>query len=497
MSTLLDSTGLVQGSFPASTFPGLTTNGSGCDHATQLDTPSADPQPTVHEAANALLNVDQQKTVTAQLIDFNLLLPDGTIASLHQLLATISRAAGAELYATIQDNGRWILSSSRPQHHRGESLSKVMVSALEEAAGQTSGCLIAVEDRQSSMLLQAVRQELQAERVLSFDVQGKSVKVGLLVASKNATSSSSVEELGAFIKQARNELASWFEVWYLCMQGSKSHVWSARFRRMYQSRKTWMLALFLTIGSLAMPVPYRPQRECLVEPQSRRFLTSPINGRIVEAQVRPGDLVEANQLLARIDDENIRWELANAQADYQKACKKRDTALATRSGGDLRMAQLESEQFAIQIESLQSKLEQLEIRSPISGVVVEGDWVPTSGAAIERSQTLFEIAPLDSMRIRTLLSTEDLGQITCGTAVTIRVDSAYGKKWTGSIERIDPRGRVEGAEVVFEAESIIPNQEQALRPGMRGSVRLASGWHSLGWMIFHRPYLWLMKKLAW
>jgi hypothetical protein len=36
-----------------------------------------------------------------------------------------------------------------------------------------------------------------------------------------------------------------------------------------------------------------------------------------------------------------------------------------------------------------------------------------------------------------------------------------------------------------------------LRPGMRGSARLSAGWHSLGWMIFNRPYVWFMKKLAW
>jgi hypothetical protein len=482
----------VGGTSVGGTSVGQANNGNDHFLAAGATGPAIEASSTRHQAT-----VVADKSTRQRLVDFNRLLPDGTAGTLHNVLATISQAVGAEVYAGVSDNDTWIIASSKPQNHRGESLSSGIRSAVAEAAAESSGCLYALKDRQSSMLLQAARQELVAAQVLAFGVHGKSVKVGLLLANCNSTSTTTNDQFSAVIKQVRCELAEWFELWYLCLQGSKSHSWYARFRKLYGNRKTWLLVVAAAVGSLAIPVPYWPQRQCIVEPESRRFLTSPIDGRVVEAQVRPGDVVEPNQLLARIDDETIRWELANAEADYHKACKKRDTALATRSGGDLRMAQLESEQFAIHIESLQSKLQQLEIRSPIAGVVVDGDWVRTSGTAVERSQTLFEIAPLDSMRIRTLLSTEDLGRIPTGTPVTIHVDSAYGKKWTGSIERIDPRGRIENSEVVFEAETIVENQDHTLRPGLHGSARLTAGWHNLGWIIFHQPYTWLMKKLAW
>jgi Barrel-sandwich domain of CusB or HlyD membrane-fusion len=436
------------------------------------------------------------KPALHRLVDFNRLLPDGTVGTLHSLLSTISAATKLDIYSGIQDGNRWTLSSSKPQSHRGESFSKCVISAIEEAADENNGCLFAVNEQQASMLQQACRQELSADRVIAFGISCKSTKVGLLIVN-NSTSTLTTEQLSVLVKQIRIELAGWFELWHLCQQGACGQHWHSRLRRIYTNRRYWLLAVVAVVCSMAAPFPYWPERQCLVEPESRRFLASPIDGRVIEAQVRPGDVVEPNQLLARIDDESLRWELANVEADYQKSCKKKDSALATRSSADLRMAQLESEQFAIQIESLKSKLQQLEIRSPIAGVVVDGDWVPTSGTAVERSQTLFEIAPLDSMRIRTLLSTEDLGQIRTGTPVTVQVDAAMGKKWTGVIERIDPRGRLEGSNVVFEAETIVQNADQILRPGMQGSVRLTSGWHSLGWMIFHRPYNWLMKKLAW
>jgi len=43
----------------------------------------------------------------------------------------------------------------------------------------------------------------------------------------------------------------------------------------------------------------------------------------------------------------------------------------------------------------------------------------------------------------------------------------------------------------------VANRDTLLRPGMKGSVRLSAGSRTIGWLLFHRPYVWLMKKLAW
>lgn len=434
---------------------------------------------------------------TLRLIDWNVFQPDGSLAALHELLGNLSQLIGADLWMGLNDAGKWLFASSQPLVHRIEQISPSVKSAIEEASLEKTACLVAFDGKQTSMMLQSARSELSASFALSFGIDCKGTDFGLVLAGQQADPSQGQDRLSKLLLQVRRELATWLDVWYLSWLGSKSNSWHARIRRLYKNRRTWVIALGLLVASMAMPVPYWPSRECIVEPASRRFLTSPIAGRVIEAQVRPGDLVEPGQLLARIDDEQLRWELANVEADYQKASKKADSALASRSGGDLRMAQLEREQFSIQIDSIKSKLQQLEIRSPIAGVVVDGDWVPTSGTTVERAQTLFEIAPLDSMRVRTLLSTEDLGGVKVGTPVTIRVDAAEGDKWIGEVERIDPRGRLEGSDVVFEAETIVQNSQQSLRPGMRGSARLTSGWYSLGWMILHRPYIWVMKKLAW
>jgi multidrug efflux pump subunit AcrA (membrane-fusion protein) len=245
------------------------------------------------------------------------------------------------------------------------------------------------------------------------------------------------------------------------------------------------------------PVPYWPQRECVVEPSARRFVSSPIDGRVLKSLVRPGDLVDIGQLIGQMDDEQIRWEMGSAHAELQQAGKQQDSALAHQEGGKMRLAQLEQQKVSLKIQSLQAQLERLELRSPVAGVVLQGEWYRSEGAPVARGDTLFEIAPLEKMTVQVHLTTEDLGEIAVDDSATVRIDSAYGEAWQGTLSRIDPRAAVIDNKVRFVADMEVENRESCLRPGMKGSVRINAGYKSIGWLIFHRPYRWLMKNLVW
>lgn len=324
------------------------------------------------------------------------------------------------------------------------------------------------------------------------------LEIGVVVFVPRAEQLKSKEAYAELIAKTQVELRVWVQVWQNSRWGSLIGTWRKRLR-FYRTRKG-RVGLIIAAGllaSLAIPVPYWPQRACLVEPSAKSFVASPIDGRIRQATVRPGDIVEKGQLLAHLDDEQLQWQLSTAQADFDAACKRRDTALANRAGGELRLAQLEQERFALQIDSLQQQLGRLELRSPSQGVVVQGEWFQSDGAPVSRGDMLFEIAPMDAMRIEIHLSTDDLARIQVGDQATIRVDAAPGEKWTAALNRIDPRGKVIDTEVVFGANVDVENPTNKLRPGMKGTARLSAGTQTIGWLLFNRPLMWAMKKLAW
>lgn len=448
-------------------------------------------------SAESIAPLTAQASALPSCIDMNQLPPSGSIESLEKLIQSIGSNLGMDVIAGVLTSREILQASTSNLSHQDNAQESAIENGLREAASATKSCFFATQENQSSLTLQSVRQALNARCVLGFGLSHTPMPCGFILILDESSANKSGEELTKVVEHLRGEVTVWLSIWYHCYIGRGISQRWRRFEQLLNFRKHWKVGILGLLACLFIPVPYWPQRDCLVEPAFRRFLTSPTEGRVIDASVRPGDVVQVDQLLARIDDDQIRWELAKAEAEYQQAQKKRDSALAARAGGEARLAELEKERISAQIRSLQSQLSQLEIRSPIEGIVIAGDWVPTAGATVRRADTLFEIAPLEKMRVQTLLSSEDLGLISVGTPITLRVDAAHGHQWQETIQRIDPRGRPENSQVVFYAEAEVDNQAQLLRPGMRGSVRLAPGMKSLGWILFHRPYIWLMKKLAW
>jgi len=436
------------------------------------------------------------------IIDWNSCQPDGTpeaIAGLLQILSQrfqamvflghLSRAGHAKhIYST---DDAWNAIKRKPLWLRN---------ALVEAAHSlhligscaTAGSLTAV-------MVQAKRELGSGEVIgLGLNLDVGQPKFGCLIAIADHPDEAQAARLASSGGRAIEELRPWLRCWH---HNYVARNWLARILRcwaMFPSSPRRILGCMLAIAIvLALPLPYWPKRPCVIEPKVRQFVSSPMDGRVLESLVKPGEQVAKGQVLARLDDEELRWALASAQADYEATAKKRDIGLASKSSGNMRVAQLELEQIALRIESIKANLERLTVRSPIDGVVLQGEWYRSQGAPVTRGDTLFEVAPMDRMTIETHLSTEDLAQIHVGDEATLRVDSNQSQVWRHKLESIDPRAKVIDDKVVFVAEVEIDGETADLRPGMKGTVTLSSGFRSTAWLLFHRPYQWLAKKLWW
>lgn len=443
------------------------------------------------------------------LLDWNTCRPDGTEASLQKAIARIALVFRGNVSVGLRAaSGTVELFGSQPMEDPAKE--PLCRSATTEAMHSSQSCLFATASGQTSLVLQQLRTTNDAALVIGFGAQIKpgpdlqaaaepdQGEFGVVVSIAGASEIQTKEEYASLIASTQQQFQHWLQIWRLCQVGASVSKWKKRLDY-YRTRKGKIALLcgLALLCSLAIPVPYWPQRACIVEPAAKSFVASPIDGRIRAATVRPGDSVKQGQLLARLDDEQLQRSLASAEAEFEAAGKRRDAALATRAAGDMRLAQLEQERIELEIESLQSQLSRLELRSPTDGIVVQGDWFQSDGAPVERGDMLFEIAPMDKMRVEIHLSTDDLARIKVDDLATIRVDAAPGEKWSARLDRIDPRGQVIDTEVVFAANIEVPNESSQLRPGMKGTTRISAGTQTIGWLLFHQPAMWLMKKLAW
>ena len=298
-------------------------------------------------------------------------------------------------------------------------------------------------------------------------------------------------------KTSLESLVQQLDTWLIVQRCS----WFARILRLVESIRSyprwWMISIGLLCGALLAPVPYFPRRDCVFEPETKQYLSSPIQGRIASCEVRPGDHVNKGQLMARIDDDQLQRDLATAQSEYDGALKKRDSALATRAIGNASLAIIDMNQATRKMESIQDQLRRLEIRATTDGIVVQGDWQRNIGMPLTLGQSLFEVAELETMTAELRLRSFDLAHINVGDEVSVRSDASGIATFRGKISRIEPRATVIDEAAVFIADVVIHDPELQLRPGMKASAQINAGWRTLGWYLFNRPYRWIANQWIW
>jgi biotin carboxyl carrier protein len=255
--------------------------------------------------------------------------------------------------------------------------------------------------------------------------------------------------------------------------------------------KTGRGVLLAVIGLtllMCLPLPYNVKATCELQPLNHRYVAAPFEAPLEQCFVEPGDIVEANQLLARIDGREIRMSLSEIAADRNRSAQERDMHRAKREYGAAEMSRLEMEAHQARAELLEYRGQNLEIRSPSSGVVVSGDWKKSEGIPLRTGETLFEIAPLNRMIVEVGIPEDDITHIEVGQTVSVRMDAYANESWTGKLLRVHPAAEVRDSEHVFVGELELDNPELRLRPGMRGKAKISTPARPLGWNIFHKPW---------
>lgn len=224
-------------------------------------------------------------------------------------------------------------------------------------------------NEETNQLLLAHRQlasSLQCEALVSqplVTVDGQIVGAWLIAGPKRLVHGSRVERL---MNAASPRLASGLEV----VRRAEQPLWLRGIRRLpglIAHRRTLMLTVATAIvaGVLTIPVPYRIRCHCSLNPIERRFAVAPFDGLIARGWVRPGDKVEADQLLAEMDGHSIALELAGVEAEHLKAQRRRSIELAEHNIPELQLATLEVERLAAEQALLEFRKANLDRKSVV------------------------------------------------------------------------------------------------------------------------------------
>ncbi len=241
--------------------------------------------------------------------------------------------------------------------------------------------------------------------------------------------------------------------------------------------------------------PYPVSCECQIEPVMRRFVVAPFKGTLQTMLVEPGQLVKQGDVLARMDPRELRWKRASLIADQNQSIKRRDSAQAAREYATQQLSGLEAERLGLEIELLDHRINNLEIKSPVAGIIVSGSLNWAEGAPLEIGEALFEIAPLKKMIVEVAIPDSEISHVIEGQCVQIRLEAFPNSDQMLSLKRIHPRSEIRDDANIFVAEVPLENRNGLLRPGMKGRASIQTAQQPVYWILFHKPWNLLRKHL--
>ena len=263
-------------------------------------------------------------------------------------------------------------------------------------------------------------------------------------------------------------------------------------------KRGWPLITGIALcGAMWVPVPHRVTCDSQVQPQTRRFVAAPFAGVLRKVHSEAGDLVREGDLLAEMDDTELRLELTELQAEVDRLTRSRDVNRADNKEVDAVLDGHKLRQAEARLALLASREQHLLIRSPVGGVILSEDLKRAEGIPVRIGQSLFEVAPLDEMRLELRIPADQIGQITVGQAIEV----GFVSQTTGPIEthvdRVLPNAEIVEGSHVFLALADISNEGNTLRPGEHGQARIVIGQRQLWWILFHRPWQKLRTQWGW
>lgn len=241
---------------------------------------------------------------------------------------------------------------------------------------------------------------------------------------------------------------------------------------------------------------YRPKAPFILEAVYQQVVPAPFDGYIKTVNTEVGDAVEAGtSVLATLDTAELRLQLAAARAEQSGYLKQASAAMRDGQTAQAQIAQANADKLAAQIDLINYRIEQAEIVSPITGVVVSGDLKKETGKPVKTGEVLFEVTPIDWLRAELLVSEEDIFEIKAGQKGRLATASYPAEPIPFVVERVNPMAEVVKQRNVFRVRVRLDETRPWMRPGMEGVAKVSVGKRHYAWIWSRKIINWLRMKL--
>ncbi|HTK94492.1 MAG TPA: efflux RND transporter periplasmic adaptor subunit, partial [Terriglobales bacterium] len=211
--------------------------------------------------------------------------------------------------------------------------------------------------------------------------------------------------------------------------------------------------------------------------------------------VHEGDKVGKGMILAEMEDWDLRAALAAAQAKRADALAQMSRALA---GGDSTtggVKQVEADYWTAEVARAQQRLDRAKLRSPIEGIVATPHIETFGGRHLEEGEPFAEVIDTSRASVDIAVAEDETGLLKQQDKAWVKLEAFPTQTLRGEVAVVSPMSTTEGDHRVYYARVTVPNPEGNVRAGMQGRGKVAVGWHTAGYVLFRKPFMWAWGKL--
>jgi len=200
-----------------------------------------------------------------------------------------------------------------------------------------------------------------------------------------------------------------------------------------------------------------------------------VSGRITDILVREGQEVGDGTALFKVDDAELKAQVAQAEAERQLARQalertKQLIAQNASSTSDLEQSEAKSRGADANYDLLKTRLDRTVVRAPFGGAV--GRRLVSIGTYVSPQTPLITLQSVNPQFASFDVPERYADQLRRGQLVSFQVAALPGKNFSGEVVFVDPVVELPGRTILVKAR--VPNPERRLQAGMFIEARLAT-----------------------
>ena len=232
----------------------------------------------------------------------------------------------------------------------------------------------------------------------------------------------------------------------------------------------------------------------VIEAISSVEIKSKASGEVLFLGAEVGDFVDKGFMLAQIDQrtannivdqtmsdlEAAKVRLANAESQYERGIELHEnSSISDKDFEDIKenYAQAKSTlvRNEVSYENAKIALGDTVVKSPINGTVISrpvevGQVISSPTSAFGEGSIIMTMADLSKVRVRALVDEIDVGKVSIGQTVSIKVAAYRDKEFIGTVSKIEPKAYIQQNVTTFPVLIDIDNEDNLLLIGMNTDV---------------------------